>query len=138
MEIQLSTLLPPDMIQDVADFHRRILGQPQAESPSLLSHQFVIERFRFMQEELDEYLEAGFKGDIVGAADGLADIVYVALGTMHIMGLPTAEIWNAVQKANMTKERGMTKRGNAFDAFKPPGWVGPEQEIAKAIGDMLK
>jgi predicted HAD superfamily Cof-like phosphohydrolase len=71
-------------------------------------------------------------------ADGLADIIYVAIGTLYIMGLPGPAIWEAVQKANMSKVRGITKRGNAFDAVKPEGWTAPEADIAKAIGEAIK
>jgi hypothetical protein len=38
-----------------------------------------------------------------------------------------------VQKANMAKVPGVTKRGMPNDAMKPEGWVGPEAEIRKAI-----
>jgi len=138
MERNLSILLPPDVFQDVADFHRRIIAQAPSESPSLISQKFVFERFKFMQEELDEFVTASFDGDMVGAADGLADLIYVAVGTMYLMGLPFNDIWNAVHSANMRKVRGMTKRGNAFDAAKPEGWVGPEPEIAAAIGEAIK
>jgi len=73
----------------------------------------------------------------VGVADALADVIYVALGTAYRMGLPFDEIWGAVQAANMRKVRGLTKRGNKVDAMKPAGWVGPEAEIARAIGSAL-
>lgn len=49
------------------------------------------------------------------------------------MGLPFAQIWEAVQAANMRKVAGPTKRGNKIDAMKPEGWVGPEAAIARAI-----
>ena len=134
----MSTLLPSDVFQDVADFHQRIVEWAPAESPSLINPAFIFERFKFMQEELDEFVTAGFQGDITGAADGLADIIYVAVGTMYLMGLPSQEIWNAVHEANMRKVRGQTKRGNAYDAAKPEGWVGPETKIAAAILDAIK
>ena len=31
-----------------------------------------------------------------------------------------------IMPANMSKERGVTKRGHAFDVKKPEGWVGPD------------
>lgn len=123
----------PSMFDDVAEFHEKILGQPQEQSPSLVNFAFCLERFRFLQEELDEFIEAGTAGDIVRVADALADIVYVALGTAWIMNLPFDQIWAAVQRANMTKVRGTTKRGNKYDAIKPEGWVGPESAIAALI-----
>ena len=126
------------MFDDVIKFHEEILKQPPSATPSLISHEFITERWRFMQEELDEFYQASFEGDIVEAADGLADIIYVALGTAYLMGLPMSKIWDAVQSANMRKVSGKTKRGNAFDAAKPSGWVGPSKDIAKAIGDCLE
>jgi predicted HAD superfamily Cof-like phosphohydrolase len=49
------------------------------------------------------------------------------------MGIPVQDCWNLVQKANMAKVSGVTKRGNAIDAIKPDGWIGPEQGIAAII-----
>ena len=119
--------------RDVADFHELILNSYAESTPSLISLEYCVERSRFLHEELDEFCVASGEGDIVGVADALADIVYVALGTAFKMGLPFDEIWNAVQGANMRKVSGQTKRGNKVDAMKPEGWVGPEAEIARAI-----
>lgn len=121
------------MLNDVADFHELILKDPASEAPSLLSSEYCIERTKFMHEELSEFIESAQDGNIVGVADALADIVYVALGTAYRMGLPFDEIWAAVQSANMHKVAGVTKRGNKIDAVKPEGWVGPEAAIARAI-----
>ena len=126
-------LIFPSMFEDVATFHKEILGQPQAETPSLISRAFIMERMRFMQEELDEFVEAGFEGRMTDAADAIGDIIYVALGTAYIMNLPFNEIWVAIQSANMRKQRGKTSRDQEFDAIKPVGWVGPEPDIAAAI-----
>lgn len=136
MENELSTLLPPDMYQDVGDFHRRIIGVLPPPSPTLNSPQFLIERFRFMQEELDEFLAAGFDGDMVKTADGLADLIYTALGTAYRMGLPMNSIWTAVHSANMRKVPAATSR-MLTDAAKPHDWVGPEAEIAAAIREAI-
>ena len=122
----------PSMYEDVAKFHREILGVEFPLVITLKEREWILERFRFLNEEADEFLEAGLTSDLVKTVDGLLDIVYVALGTLYYMGVPVPECWNAVQKANMAKIRGMTKRGNVDDAVKPYGWVGPEQEIAAA------
>ena len=92
-----------------------------------------MERFRFMSEEIEEFVDAGIKGDMVGVADALADVIYVALGTAHQMGLPFQAIWDHVHRANMRKVKGETKRGNSIDARKPEGWVPPEAGIAAII-----
>ena len=123
----------PSMLDDVVEFHDKILGIEPPDSPTLITQEFVIERGRFMTEELEEYFKAGMTGDIVATADALADIIYVALGTAHMMGLPFKDIWDHVHRANMRKVRGVTKRGNLVDAKKPADWVPPEAGIAALI-----
>jgi len=121
------------MLDDVADFHLEVLQLTATESPTLLSQEFCMERFRFMSEEIEEFVDAGIKGDMVGVADALADVIYVALGTAYQMGLPFQAIWDHVHRANMRKVRGATKRGNIVDARKPEGWISPEAGIATII-----
>ena len=123
----------PSMLDDVAEFHTKVLQVLPSESPTLVSQEYIIERGRFLSEEVEEFLQAGMTGNIVDVADALADIIYVALGTAHMMGLPFQAIWDLVQAANMKKVRGMTKRGNPNDAMKPEGWVSPEPGIAALI-----
>lgn len=121
------------MCKDVADFHEMILQDHGENYPSLVSLEYCVERSRFLAEELDEFAIAAGDANIVGLADALADLVYVALGTAYKMGLPFDDIWAAVHEANMRKVSGQTKRGNRIDAMKPVGWVGPEAAIARAI-----
>ena len=125
------------MFEDVKAFHETIIMDFAEQSPSLITPEYCQERCEFMIEEVAEFHAATQQGDLVGVADALANVVYVALGTAYRMGLPWDAIWSAVQAANMRKVRGTTKRGNAVDAAKPVGWVGPEAEIARAIGRRL-
>jgi len=129
-------LTTPSMYDDVVEFHDKILGI-EPHGTSLVSQEWIMERFRFLTEEVQEYVEAGLSGDMVKAVDGLLDTIYVALGTLHLMGVPVQQCWDQVQKANMAKVRGVTKRGNQYDAIKPDGWVGPEAGIAAIIGRKL-
>jgi len=122
----------PSFFADVIRFHMEVLNQ-EPSAPHTLDLKLGGERYAFMKEELQEFREAYLHDDTVGAADALADIVYVALGTAYLMGLPFGDIWDAVQRANMRKVPGFTKRGMPNDAKKPEGWVGPEAEIAMAI-----
>jgi predicted HAD superfamily Cof-like phosphohydrolase len=126
------------MYDDVKKFHEEILGVAAPLIPTLVSQDWVMERYRFLDEEATEYIQDGLSGNLVGAVDGLLDIIYVALGTLHQMGIPVQDCWDEVQKANMAKERGVTKRGNAIDAIKPPGWTGPETGIAKLLGAQIE
>lgn len=112
----------------VRQFHLKVLGledvKPTFEMPVSMQ-----QRLDFMEEEIHELSDAHSNMDLVGVADALADLVYVALGTAHMLGIPFDEVFKVVHAANMQKQRGITKRGMLYDAVKPAGWVGPEEQI---------
>lgn len=122
---------------DVAAFHVRF-DLPRPMTPRLLDPATQLFRSDFMQEELNEFWIAcnpsyNMKPDLAKAADALIDLVYVAMGTAVMMGLPWQELWNEVQRANMEKVRARadgadSKRGSALDVVKPPGWRPPDIE----------
>ena len=63
-------------------------------------------------------------------AYALADLVYVALGTAHYLGIPFNAVWIEVQRSNLAKELrrlGDTdhKRGSVEVIRKPPDWKPP-------------
>jgi len=62
-------------------------------------------RFRLMQEENQEYLEAAKNKDIVEIADALGDILYILCGTILAHGLQhkIVEVFNEIQRSNMSK-----------------------------------
>ena len=121
----------------VRQFHLKVLGledvKPTFEMPVSMQ-----QRLDFMEEEIHELSDAHSNMDLVGVADALADLVYVALGTAHMMGIPFDEVFRVVHAANMRKQRGTTKRGMLYDAIKPAGWVGPEAEIAAILNNASK
>jgi len=62
-------------------------------------------RFRLMEEENLEYLEAAKNNDIVEIADALGDILYILCGTILAHGLQhkIIEVFNEIQRSNMSK-----------------------------------
>ena len=125
---------------DVGHFHARFGLENSTHSkprPHLLSEDLLRFRKNFLQEELDEFVDATEAGDLAGAFDGLLDLVYVAMGTAHMMGLPWQEGWDLVQAANMTKVRApdaeSSKRHHMFDVIKPEGFVPPDIESVIAL-----
>ena len=112
----------------VRQFHIKVLGINDTKPTLTLPVDFS-QRVAFMEEEIEEMGQAYIDKDLVGVADALADLVYVALGTAHMMGIPFDAVFRVVHAANMQKQRGMTKRGMVYDAIKPEGWVGPEAQI---------
>jgi len=121
------------LLKDVETFQREVTGIEPAAVPTLVDDEYIIARTNFMNEELEEFISSAMEGDLVGVADALADIIYVAVGTALTMGIPLAQVWDLVQAANMKKVKGTTKRGIANDAIKPEGWVGPEAGIAALL-----
>lgn len=105
---------------DVGDFHDKFglrSWSPQ-ERPSEISKELQSFRVGFLIEELREILEGyglqltttieplpNAHQNLEKIADGLIDLVYVAMGTAHLHGLPWPDLWREVQRANMSKER---------------------------------
>lgn len=131
-----------------------------ARATSLRSQQDVVGlRARLMLEELGEALCAIAARDVVETADGLADLVYVTIGTAEAFGIDLNPIWTEVQRSNLAKFTGCedcTGSGVVLDGqvphqcsscmgtgyqrcmdasgkvCKPPGWTPPD--IAGALG----
>lgn len=110
----------------VAEMHQKFgLGVSSTPSPTGAG-QPMEERITCMQEELLEFASAVRERDFSGMADALVDLVVFAKGTAVQLGLPWAELWEDVMRANMAKERGVGKRGHKVDLIKPLGWQGPK------------
>lgn len=112
----------------VADGSREPEHEPalSMRPPRRLTERKLLERARFIREELEELEEAIKSGDYAGVADALVDLVYVAKGTANMLALPWAELFYDVHRANMAKVPGVGKRGNLVDVIKPEGWRGPD------------
>jgi predicted HAD superfamily Cof-like phosphohydrolase len=70
-----------------------------------LDESIVDLRYRLMQEENNEYLEAAKKKDLVEIADALGDKLYILCGTILAHGLQhkIVEVFNEIQRSNMSK-----------------------------------
>jgi predicted HAD superfamily Cof-like phosphohydrolase len=91
-------------------------------------------RTAFLFEELKEWIEAYGEQNVVKMADALVDLVWVALGTAHYLGIPFDSLWHEVKRANMEKrpwqEGDPIKPRNVqgFEVVKPEGWKPPDIE----------
>ncbi len=125
----LDTLLR--MLNDVERFNRQIIGLSIPDEPGLLGLERHVFRVKHMREELTEINTAYDRKDLAGVADGIVDLVYVALGELIEMGVCPGTVWDEVHEANMRKERGeVSKRPGSLghDAVKPADWLGPQIE----------
>ena len=77
-----------------------------ADAPTVdLPDQIKELRFRLMEEENQEYLEAAKNNDLVEVADALGDMLYILCGTIlsHGMQHKIEEVFNEIQRSNMSK-----------------------------------
>jgi predicted HAD superfamily Cof-like phosphohydrolase len=124
---------------DVGDFHKKFgLDNVTHEGagPRVVPDDLMEFRRKFLHEELEEFEEGLAEGDEAKMADALIDLVYVAMGTAHLRGYPWQQLWDDVQRANMSKVRAArdghdSKRNSQYDVVKPDGWEPP------AIGRLL-
>jgi predicted HAD superfamily Cof-like phosphohydrolase len=62
-------------------------------------------RYRLMDEENEEYLEAANNNDLVEVADALGDMLYILCGTIieHGLQYKIEEVFEEIQRSNMSK-----------------------------------
>jgi predicted HAD superfamily Cof-like phosphohydrolase len=118
------------MLSDIRDFHVKF-GLEYTGVPRLLPKDLADFRIKFLNEEYQEYIKAVAENDLEGSLDALVDLVYIALGTAYLQGLPFKAGWDIVQNCNMAKVRAAadganSKRGSKHDVVKPEGWQGPD------------
>lgn len=81
-------------------------------------------RAHLMLQELGEVLEGLHDGDHVKLADGLADLVYVAIGTAVQFEIPFDPVFLEIHRSNMTKDHVMQKNRGKGDSYSPPNIEG--------------
>ena len=64
----------------------------------------LLRRVHLMLEELAETIEGMRRCDELQVLDGLADLLYVAIGTAVTYGLPLEDAFWEVHRSNMTKQ----------------------------------
>lgn len=129
-------------LADVAAFHSA-MEQPILDSPQWPGDSRALLRYELVKEEFYEFarvmgvqsedkdapaLAADPRSQLVDIADALADLVYVALGTMLEFGIPGDRVWAEVQRANLTKAGGPVRADGK--RLKPEGWLPPDIERA--------
>lgn len=142
-------------ILDVLKFHLKF-KQIVGNDPQHMTKRKAAERANFLFEEVSEFADAaglspyimddgklrfipvvGKDQNLELQADALIDIVYVAKGTAIMLGLRRVwkMLWKDVQRANISKELGVTPRAIAnpgqylMDVGKPEGWEPPETNV---------
>jgi predicted HAD superfamily Cof-like phosphohydrolase len=118
----------------VGEFHRAY-GLPVRDVPTIdVGRDQVALRLSLIQEEVSELAAAADADDLVGVADALADIVYVAYGTAHVYGINLDVVLDEVHASNMTKlgADGRPVRRSDGKILKGPDYRPPD--ISAALG----
>ena len=77
-----------------------------------------------LYEELEEMRVAQRERNLPAFVDGIADLVYVALGLANAVGVDLDPIFAAVHQANMAKLGGQKREDGK--QMKPEGWAPPD------------
>lgn len=112
-----------NLLRDVREFHANF-GVPIEKMPTMGTKERRDLRRALILEEALEAAEALEMGDLVGTADGLADLIYVAVGTALELGIPLDRVWDEVHRSNMRKVGGATREDGKI--LKPEGWQPPD------------
>lgn len=122
----------------VKEFHKAF-NHPVAENPTLMSLERAKKRYKWMKEEIDEFIEATENGDIYEQIDAMIDNIYFALGTLVEIGVYPEKIFEIVQNANMSKlwEDGKPRYNKDGKVIKPNGWIDPHNKIKFEIDSQI-
>ncbi len=92
-------------IKHVKKFHESFGIDNQLTPNANISEKTYKLRYKLMQEENDEYLDACKNGDLNEIADALGDMMYILCGTILSHGLQDKIelIFEEIQKSNMSK-----------------------------------
>src|ERR671926_1228160 len=104
----------------VMDFHRA-LDIPVHFTPAIRRPEL---RAELIREEAIETIGAILGDDLVGAIDGLCDLLVVAYGAALEFGIDLEPFFDEVHASNMAKQGGSVREDGK--RLKPEGWLPPD------------
>ncbi len=125
--------------EQVKDFHKTF-NHPVAEGPKDIGVSRAMDRYKWMYEELEEFIEGARSGNITEQADAMIDLIYFALGTLVEIGVKPEKLFQLVHSANMAKVHadGTVKYHLDGKVKKPDGWVAPDEAIEAEIKKQIE
>lgn len=115
-------------LDDVREFHEA-LDIPVSTTPKLRRGEL---RAALIEEEARETCEAIRSGDLIGAIDGLCDVLCVVYGAALEFGIDLDPFWNEVHRTNMAKVSGPVREDGK--RLKPEGWTPPD--LARVLREL--
>ena len=109
---------------------QRAFNSTYNTSPTLLSEEDYVLRFKLLQEENEEYLEACRNNDKVEILDALTDQLYIVLGSIvshgmqHIIEKAFSEVHNSnLSKLDNNGKPLINGEDDVWDESKPKGKI---------------
>lgn len=78
-------------------------GQVMRRYPDLATEDERSHRAKLIREEARELCDAIESQDLIGIADGIADLLYITFGACHVFGIPIESVIEEVHRSNMSK-----------------------------------
>lgn len=103
------------------DFHEKYGHYISAIPTTKIPENVKILRNDLIQEEVLETRVAIKDNNLIEIADGIADAVYVLVGTAVAYGIPFDRIFKEVHRSNMTKTAVKAKEGEKYGTKTPKG-----------------
>jgi len=112
-----------DWVEALEEFHKAF-SLTREEFPNITDPYTESLRVKLMISELAELISAMADDDIVGVADGIADLLYVVIGTGLAYGIPMKKVFDQVHANNMTKvgPSGKIIKDASGKVMKPKGY----------------
>lgn len=136
----MKTTMNISIEDQVAQFNEQITNFVPPSMPSIDLVAPLIElRVKQLKEEVQETEDALNEKNLVKTVDGLIDLVYFAIGTLHIVGVHRDRLRDAfwaVHCKNMEKKPGINESRripglpdhlHPTDAVKPEGWTSADK-----------
>lgn len=89
--------------RDLIEFETYCGHPPTDQPPGIPDERTQALRIRLITEEYVELTTALTEGNLPEIADGIADLIYVCIGTAVRLGVDLIPVWDAVQRANLSK-----------------------------------
>lgn len=129
------TAQAPSWFDTVLTFFRGANGEQSIPEKPTLNGPAVALYKKLVQEELTEMLKGIEEGNIVEAADGGADLIWVVMGLMIAMGIDLRPVWEEVSRTNMAKLGGPRRADGKL--LKPLNWKAPDVRGALGRGNLI-
>ena len=104
-------------IEHVSKFHDVFQIGNEEVPKAVVAEDVYMLRYRLMNEENEEYLEACKEGDLVEIADALGDQLYILCGTILKHGLQDSIVFGSLCNAKLTSAEAKTDALNPFKIF---------------------